>query len=124
MQGVFLTTQQMCVCVCEHKGFAELERQQSGHTHRLFRPWRVIQRPARLPAPSAPTDTSRADPDPSSLLSASAALTHSTATDRCGEMGGRFDVEQLLVDDLQVLGTPLTGAEHTDVGVITRLRDV
>lgn len=31
-------------------------------------------------------------------------------TDWRGEMSGSFDVEQLLVDNLQVLGTPLTGA--------------
>lgn len=34
-------------------------------------------------------------------------------------MSGGFDVEQLLVDDLQILSTPLAGAEHKDVGVIT-----
>lgn len=31
-------------------------------------------------------------------------------TDRGGEMSCSLDMEQLLVDDLQVLGTPLTGA--------------
>lgn len=37
------------------------------------------------------------------------------ATHRGGEMSSSLDVEQLLVDDLQVLSTSLTGAEHRDV---------
>lgn len=36
---------------------SERSRQQSCQTHTLFRPWRVIQRPAPLPAPCAPTST-------------------------------------------------------------------
>lgn len=36
-------------------------------------------------------------------------------TDGGGEMSGSLDMEQLLVDDLQVLSTPLTGAKHRDV---------
>lgn len=33
-------------------------------------------------------------------------------THRGGEMSGGLDVEQLLVDDLEVLSTPLAGARH------------
>ena len=32
-------------------------------------------------------------------------------------MSGSLDVEQLLVDHLQVLSTPVTGAKHTGGGV-------
>lgn len=32
-------------------------------------------------------------------------------------MSSSLDVEQLLVDDLQILGAPLTGAKHTNVCV-------
>ena len=40
-----------------------------------------------------------------------------SSTDRGGEVRCSLDVEQLLVDDLQVLSAPLTGAKHTDVWV-------
>lgn len=33
-------------------------------------------------------------------------------THRGGEMSGGLDVEQLLVDDLEVLSTPLAGTRH------------
>lgn len=46
-----------------------------------------------------------------------AALIICAATDRGGEMSSSLDVEQLLVDDLQILGAPLTGAKHTNVCV-------
>lgn len=38
-------------------------------------------------------------------------------------MSSSLDVEQLLVDDLQILGAPLTGAEHTNVCVSEHRRD-
>lgn len=49
----------MCVHMCVLQGSLspKLKRQQSCHTHGLFRPWHVIQRPTQLPAPYAPTST-------------------------------------------------------------------
>lgn len=35
-------------------------------------------------------------------------------TDRSGEVSCSLDVKQLLVDDLQVLSAPLTGAKHRE----------